>query len=112
MCFNSVLGVLYIHTIVVMRRIVLVQFHALFLCNGVLFLSFCFCLHVCVCAGPLFWHCDRTSCVLTLAYSTLVLLFSLGILYCYSVPGDAEEFTRSYQEYHIEMGTYILIDLL
>jgi hypothetical protein len=26
-------------------------------------------------------------------------LFSLGITYCCSVPGDAEEFTQSYQEY-------------
>ena len=37
--------------------------------------------------------------MLTLAYSTIFLLFSLGIPYCYSVPGDAEEFTRSYKEY-------------
>ena len=40
-----------------------------------------------------------TSCVLTLAYSTLLLLFCLGTPYCCSVPGDTEEFTRSYQEY-------------
>ena len=40
-----------------------------------------------------------TSSVLTLAYSTLFLLFSVGTPYCCSVPGDAEEFTRSYQEY-------------
>jgi hypothetical protein len=40
-----------------------------------------------------------TSCVLTLAYSTLFLLFSLGIPYCCSVPSDAEEFTQSYEEY-------------
>jgi len=33
------------------------------------------------------------------ASSTLFLLFFLGILYCCSVPGDAEEFTQSYQEY-------------
>ena len=40
-----------------------------------------------------------TSCVLTLAYSTLFLLFSLGTPYYCSVPRDAEEFTQSYQEY-------------
>ena len=40
-----------------------------------------------------------TSCVLTLASSTLFLLFVLGILYCSSVPGDVTEFTQSYQEY-------------
>src|SRR6185295_5120363 len=40
-----------------------------------------------------------TSCVLTLAYPTLFPLVLLGILYCCSVPADAREFTRSYQEY-------------
>ena len=40
-----------------------------------------------------------TSCVHTLAYSTLFPLFFLGILYCCSVPADAREFTQSYQEY-------------
>ena len=40
-----------------------------------------------------------TSCVLTLAYSTLFPIVLLGILYCCSVPADAREFTWSYQEY-------------
>ena len=40
-----------------------------------------------------------TSCVLTLASSTLFLLFFLGILYCCSILGNAREFTQSYQEY-------------
>ena len=44
---SSVLGVLYVHTIVVTRRIALALFCLLFLCIVVLFLSFCFCLHVC-----------------------------------------------------------------
>ena len=40
MRFSSVLSVLYIHAIVVTRRIVLDQFSVLFLCIDVLFLSF------------------------------------------------------------------------
>ena len=48
MRFSSVLGVLYVHAIVVMRRIVLDQFSVLFLCIDVLFLSFCYCLLVCL----------------------------------------------------------------
>ena len=40
-----------------------------------------------------------TSCVLTLASSTLFPLVLFGILYCCSVPANAREFTRSYQEY-------------
>ena len=40
MHFNSVLSVLYVHAIVVTRRIVLDQFSVLFLCIDVLFLSF------------------------------------------------------------------------
>jgi hypothetical protein len=39
---SSVLGVLYIHAIVVMRRIVLGQFCVLFYCIGVLFLIVCY----------------------------------------------------------------------
>ena len=54
MRFSSDLGVLYVHAIVVTRRIVLDQFCLLFLCNVVLFLSFCLCLHVCVCSGLCF----------------------------------------------------------
>ena len=34
-----------------MHRIVVAQFCVLFYCIGVLFLSVCFCLHICVCAG-------------------------------------------------------------
>ena len=40
MRFSSVLGILYVHTIVVTRRIVLDQFSVLFLCIDILFLSF------------------------------------------------------------------------
>ena len=55
---SSVLGVLYVHAIVVMRRIVLAQFCWLFLCMVVLFLSFFLvCMYVYVL--DLFWHCDR-----------------------------------------------------
>ena len=54
MCSSTVLGVLYVHAIVVTRRIVLAQFCLLFLCIVVLFLSVCLCLHVCVCAGLVF----------------------------------------------------------
>ena len=39
MRFSSVLGVLYVHATVVMRRIVLDQFSVLFLCIDILFLS-------------------------------------------------------------------------
>ena len=48
MRFSSVLGVLYIHAIVVTRRIVLDQFNELFLCIDVLFLSVSICLHECL----------------------------------------------------------------
>ena len=37
-----------------------------------------------------------TSCVSLLP---TLLFFVLGILYCFSVPADAREFTQSYQEY-------------
>ena len=40
MCFNSVLSVLYVHVIVVTRRIALDKFNVLILCIDVLFLSF------------------------------------------------------------------------
>ena len=40
-----------------------------------------------------------TSCVLTLASTTLFPLVLLGTLYCCSVPADAREFTQSYQDY-------------
>ena len=49
MRFSSVLGVLYIHAIVVTRRIVLDQFSVLFLCIVVLFISVSLCLLVCLC---------------------------------------------------------------
>ena len=44
------------------------------------------------------------TCWVQVVYSLLptllfFLLFSLGILYCCSVPADAREFTRSYQGY-------------
>ena len=44
------------------------------------------------------------ACWVQVVYSLLptlhfFLLFSLGTPYCCSVPGDAEEFTQSYQEY-------------
>ena len=40
-----------------------------------------------------------TSCVLTLASSTLFPLVLLGTLYCCSVPTDAREFAQRYQDY-------------
>ena len=48
---SSVLGILYIHAIVVTHRIVLALFSTLFLCDDALFLSLFFCLHLCVCAA-------------------------------------------------------------
>ena len=54
--FSSVLGVLYVHTIIVTRRIVLDQFCLLFLCIFVLFLSVSLCLHVCLCCCLVFGH--------------------------------------------------------
>ena len=48
MRFSSILSVLYIHAIVVTRRIVLDQFNVLCLCIDVLFLSVSICLHVCL----------------------------------------------------------------
>ena len=61
MRFSSVLGVLYVHAIVVTRRIVLDQFRVLFLCIVVLFLSFCSCLHVCLCCVLFLAMCSRVD---------------------------------------------------
>ena len=61
MRFSSVLGVLFVHTIVVMRRIVLDKFSVMFSCIVVLFLSFCYCLHVCLCCVLFLAMCSRVD---------------------------------------------------
>ena len=52
-----------------------------------------------VCTDGLLRRCIPAAKAMQIVNSTLFLLFSLGTPYCCSVPGDAVEFTRSYQEY-------------
>src|SRR6185312_15304441 len=61
MRFSSVFSVLYIHAIVVTRRIVLDQFKVLFLCIDVLFLSVSICLHVCLLLCFVLAMCSRVD---------------------------------------------------